>query len=125
MPCPPLFTDAFQSVVHILDSDVFLLLIKACLCRSTDEKAQLWSDAILTRVCEDCSRNSMDLIRVFLGFTFSNLSFLRTRTCRQFSILFEIRKIRIRHINSSIKCPNTFSSRHLQRINFSREQNLS
>lgn len=52
MPSPPLFTDAFQSVLHILDSDVFLLLTKACLYRSTDEKAHLWSEAILTRVCE-------------------------------------------------------------------------
>lgn len=50
IPCPPLFADAFQSVVHILDSDVFLILIKACLFRTTDDKAQLWSEAILTRV---------------------------------------------------------------------------
>jgi len=50
IPCPPLFTDSFQSIVHILDSDIFLTLIKACLYRSTDQKAQLWSEAILSRV---------------------------------------------------------------------------
>ncbi len=50
IPCPPLFTDSFQSIIHILDSDIFLTLIKACLYRSTDQKAQLWSEAILSRV---------------------------------------------------------------------------
>ncbi len=50
IPCPPLFTDSFQSIIHILDSDIFLILIKACLYRSTDQKAQLWSEAILNRV---------------------------------------------------------------------------
>ncbi|CAF1522489.1 unnamed protein product, partial [Adineta steineri] len=41
IPCPPLFTDAFQPIVHILDSDIFLILLKACLYRSTDPKAQV------------------------------------------------------------------------------------
>ncbi|CAF1488990.1 unnamed protein product, partial [Adineta steineri] len=49
IPCPPLFTDAFQPIVHILDSDIFLILLKACLYRSTDPKAQVWSEAILNR----------------------------------------------------------------------------
>jgi hypothetical protein len=50
IPCPPLFTDSFQSIIHILDCDMFLTLLKACLHRSTDPKAQLWSEAILNRV---------------------------------------------------------------------------
>ncbi|CAF4308834.1 unnamed protein product, partial [Rotaria sp. Silwood2] len=49
IPCPPLFTEAFQSIVHILDSNIFLTLLKACLYRSTDPKAHLWSEAILNR----------------------------------------------------------------------------
>ncbi|CAF1230767.1 unnamed protein product [Rotaria sp. Silwood1] len=49
IPCPPLFTEAFHSIIHILDCNIFLTLLKACLYRSTDPKAQLWSEAILNR----------------------------------------------------------------------------
>ncbi|CAF0909766.1 unnamed protein product [Adineta ricciae] len=48
-PCPPLFSEAFRPIVHLLDCDIFLTLLKACLYRSTDSKAQLWSEAILNR----------------------------------------------------------------------------
>lgn len=51
--CPPLFTDSFQPIVHLLESDIFLTLIKACLYRSADQKAPLWSEAILNRVAKN------------------------------------------------------------------------
>ncbi|CAF3756931.1 unnamed protein product [Rotaria socialis] len=49
IPSPPLFTESFQPIIHILDSNIFLTLLKACVYRSTDQKAQLWSEAILNR----------------------------------------------------------------------------
>ncbi|CAF1204742.1 unnamed protein product [Rotaria sordida] len=49
IPCPPLFTESFQPIIHILDSNIFLTLLKACIYRSADSKAQLWSEAILNR----------------------------------------------------------------------------
>ena len=49
IPCPPKFTDTFQSIVNLFDCDIFLTLIKACLCRSMDPDARLWSETILNR----------------------------------------------------------------------------
>jgi hypothetical protein len=81
MPFPPLFTDSFQSIVHILDSDIFLTLLRACLCRSIDPKAQLWSDAILNRVNKTIFKRVKSNVFVLIGITFNNVSILRTRTC--------------------------------------------
>ncbi|UJR10060.1 hypothetical protein I4U23_014282 [Adineta vaga] len=49
IPCPPLFTDAFHPIIHLLDSDIFLTLLKGCLYRPTDPKALFWSETILNR----------------------------------------------------------------------------
>jgi len=49
IPRPPPFTETFRPILNLFDSDIFLTLLKACLCRSVDTKAHLWSDAILSR----------------------------------------------------------------------------
>ncbi|CAF0746585.1 unnamed protein product [Didymodactylos carnosus] len=49
IPSPPAFYDSFQSIIQLLQCDIFLTLIKAVLHRTIDQKAELWSEAILIR----------------------------------------------------------------------------
>ncbi|CAF1066177.1 unnamed protein product, partial [Didymodactylos carnosus] len=50
IPSLPSFCDSFQSVIQLLQCDIFLTLVTAVLYRTIDQKAELWSEAILIRI---------------------------------------------------------------------------